>query len=150
MSSEEYRYLVRVAGTDLDGSKKLAYALTGIKGVGIRLAEAIIRVVGLDPNIRMGFISDQDVRKIEEVLANPVKYGIPKWMVNRQKDVSSGEYLHLTGSDLTLAIKTDIDDMRRMKSYRGIRHALGLKVRGQHTKTTGRKGQTVGVRRKKK
>jgi small subunit ribosomal protein S13 len=134
----------------LDGSKKLAYALTGIKGVGIRLAEAIIRVVGLDPNIRMGFISDQDVRKIEEVLANPVKYGIPKWMVNRQKDVSSGEYLHLTGSDLTLAIKTDIDDMRRMKSYRGIRHALGLKVRGQHTKTTGRKGQTVGVRRKKK
>jgi len=98
----------------------------------------------------MGFISDQDVRKIEEVLANPVKYGIPKWMVNRQKDVSSGEYLHLTGSDLTLAIKTDIDDMRRMKSYRGIRHALGLKVRGQHTKTTGRKGQTVGVRRKKK
>ncbi len=150
MSSEEYRYLVRVAGTDLDGSKKLAYALTGIKGVGIRLAESIIRVVGLDPNIRMGFISEQDVRKIEEVLANPVKYGIPKWMVNRQKDVSSGEYLHLTGSDLTLAIKTDIDDMRKMKSYRGIRHALGLKVRGQHTKTTGRKGQTVGVRRKKK
>ncbi|MEM2133357.1 MAG: 30S ribosomal protein S13 [Candidatus Jordarchaeaceae archaeon] len=150
MSSEEYRYLVRVAGTDLDGSKKLAYALTGIKGVGIRLAESIIRVVGLDPNIRMGFVSDQDVRKIEEVLANPVKYGIPKWMVNRQKDVSSGEYLHLTGSDLTLAIKTDIDDMRKMKSYRGIRHALGLKVRGQHTKTTGRKGQTVGVRRKKK
>ncbi len=150
MSSEEYRYLVRVAGTDLDGSKKLAYALTGIKGVGIRLAESIIRVVGLDPNIRMGFISDQDVRKIEEVLANPVKYGIPKWMVNRQKDISSGEYLHLTGSDLTLAIKTDIDDMRKMKSYRGIRHALGLKVRGQHTKTTGRKGQTVGVRRKKK
>jgi len=134
----------------LDGSKKLAYALTGIKGVGIRLAESIIRVVGLDPNIRMGFISDQDVRKIEEVLANPVKYGIPKWMVNRQKDISSGEYLHLTGSDLTLAIKTDIDDMRKMKSYRGIRHALGLKVRGQHTKTTGRKGQTVGVRRKKK
>jgi len=150
LSSEEYRYLVRVAGTDLDGSKKLAYALTGIKGVGIRLAESIIRVVGLDPNIRMGFISDQDVRKIEEVLANPVKYGIPKWMVNRQKDISSGEYLHLTGSDLTLAIKTDIDDMRKMKSYRGIRHALGLKVRGQHTKTTGRKGQTVGVRRKKK
>lgn len=150
MSSEEYRYLVRVAGTDLDGSKKLAYALTGIRGVGIRLAESIIRVVGLDPNIRMGFVSDQDVRKIEEVLANPVEYGIPKWMVNRQKDVSSGEYLHLTGSDLTLAIKTDIDDMRKMKSYRGIRHALGLKVRGQHTKTTGRKGQTVGVRRKKK
>ncbi|MBS7251657.1 MAG: 30S ribosomal protein S13 [Candidatus Freyarchaeota archaeon] len=150
MSSEEYRYLVRVAGTDLDGSKKLAYALTGIKGVGIRLAESIIRVVGLDPNIRMGFVSDQDVRKIEEVLANPVEHGIPKWMVNRQKDVSSGEYLHLTGSDLTLAIKTDIDDMRKMKSYRGIRHALGLKVRGQHTKTTGRKGQTVGVRRKKK
>ncbi|MHA1260647.1 MAG: 30S ribosomal protein S13 [Candidatus Freyarchaeota archaeon] len=150
MSSEEYRYIVRVAGTDLDGSKKFLYALTDIKGVGIRLADAILRVAGLDPNIRLGYVSDQDVKKVEEILADPAKFGIPGWMLNRQKDVSTGRDRHLIGSDLTLTIKSDIDTLRRTKSYRGIRHALGLKVRGQRTKTTGRKGQTVGVRRKKR
>ena len=150
MSSDEYRYIVRVAGTDLDGSKKFLYALTDIKGVGIRLADAILRVAGLDPNIRLGYVSDQDVKKVEEILADPAKFGIPGWMLNRQKDVSTGRDRHLIGSDLTLTIKNDIDTLRRTKSYRGIRHALGLKVRGQRTKTTGRKGQTVGVRRKKR
>nr|MDO8076466.1 30S ribosomal protein S13 [Candidatus Freyarchaeota archaeon] len=150
MSSEEYRYIVRVAGTDLDGSKKFLYALTDIKGVGIRLADAILRVAGLDPNIRLGYVSDQDVKKVEEILADPAKFGIPGWMLNRQKDISTGRDRHLIGSDLTLTIKSDIDTLRRTKSYRGIRHALGLKVRGQRTKTTGRKGQTVGVRRKKR
>jgi len=150
LSSEEYRYIVRVAGTDLDGSKKFLYALTDIKGVGIRLADAILRVAGLDPNIRLGYVSDQDVKKVEEILADPAKFGIPGWMLNRQKDVSTGRDRHLIGSDLTLTIKNDIDTLRRTKSYRGIRHALGLKVRGQRTKTTGRKGQTVGVRRKKR
>jgi len=150
LSSEEYRYIVRVAGTDLDGSKKFLYALTDIKGVGIRLADAILRVAGLDPNIRLGYVSDQDVKKVEEILADPAKFGIPGWMLNRQKDISTGRDRHLIGSDLTLTIKSDIDTLRRTKSYRGIRHALGLKVRGQRTKTTGRKGQTVGVRRKKR
>ncbi|MGQ9719956.1 MAG: 30S ribosomal protein S13 [Candidatus Jordarchaeum sp.] len=149
MSSESYRYLVRVAGTDLDGSKKFRYALTEIKGVNIRLAEAILKVTDLDPDIRMGFVSDQDVKKVEEVLADPVKFGIPSWMVNRQKDADSGTNIHIVGSDLTLSVKSDIDTMRKTKSFKGIRHALGLKVRGQRTKTTGRKGQTVGVRRKK-
>lgn len=149
MSSENYRHIVRVAGTDLDGSKKFLYALMNIKGVGIRLAESIIRVTGLNPDIRLGYVSDQDVKKVEEVLANPVKFGIPGWMLNRQKDLSTGENKHVIGSDLTLTIKGDIDTLRKTKSWRGIRHALGLKTRGQHTKTTGRKGQTVGVRRKK-
>jgi small subunit ribosomal protein S13 len=150
LSSEEYRYLVRVAGTDLDGSKKFRYALTDIKGVDIRLAVAILNVTGQDPNIRMGYVSDQDVKRVEEVLADPVKFGIPSWMLNRQKDMISGEDKHIIGSDLTLSVKSDVDTMRRTKSYKGIRHALGLKVRGQRTKTTGRKGQTVGVRRRKR
>lgn len=149
LSSENYRYIVRVAGTDLDGSKRFLYALADIKGVGVRLAESILRVTGLNPDIRMGYVSEQEVKRVEEVLADPIKFGIPSWMLNRRKDLSSGEDKHFTGSDLTLVIKNDIDDLRKTKSYRGIRHALGLKTRGQHTKTTGRRGQTVGVRRKK-
>jgi small subunit ribosomal protein S13 len=121
-----------------------------IRGVGVRLAQAILKVTGQNPDIRTGYVSDSDVKRVEEVLADPVKFGIPGWMLNRQKDVSLGENKLFIGSDLTLIIKNDIDDLRKTKSYRGIRHALGLKSRGQHTKTTGRKGQTVGVRRKKR
>jgi small subunit ribosomal protein S13 len=55
----------------------------------------------------------------------------------------------LTGSELLYYVKEDIEREKRIKSWRGIRHALGLKVRGQRTRTTGRTGITVGVKRKK-
>ena len=71
-------------------------------------------------------------------------------MVNRKKDLRTGEDLHVLGSKLDLQIKQDIDRMKKMKSYKGVRHQYGLKVRGQRTKSTGRKGLVVGVVRRKK
>jgi len=59
----------------------------------------------------------------------------------------TGRMLHFTGSDLDFAHRSDIERLRRIKSWRGLRHSLGLKVRGQHTRTTGRKGMAVGVSR---
>jgi len=150
VASKEYRHAVRVAGVDLKGTMSLLYGLTGIKGIGFRLAKAIIQVTGLDPNMKIGFLTDKDVKKIEEVLSNPTEFGIPSWMLNRRKDYATGQDLHLTGSDLFLTIKSDIDRMKSIKSWRGIRHALGLKVRGQRTRTTGRGGRTIGVTKKKK
>lgn len=150
MVSREYRHAVRVASVDLKGTMSLLYGLTGIRGIGFRLAKAIIQVTGLDPNMKVGFLTDKDVKKIEEVLSNPVEYGIPSWMLNRRKDYATGQDLHLTGSDLVLTTKSDINRMKKIKSWKGIRHALGLKVRGQRTRTTGRGGRTIGVTKKKK
>lgn len=150
MSTEAYRHIVRVAGTDLDGSYRIDYALRGIKGVNARMAYAILTTLGIDPSKRMGFLTDAEVKKIEEVLANPLAFNIPPWMLNRRKDLETGKDLHFTGSQLILTVKNDIELMKKMKCWKGVRHALGLKVRGQRTKTTGRKGTTVGVRRKKK
>ncbi|MEM2122301.1 MAG: 30S ribosomal protein S13 [Candidatus Bathyarchaeia archaeon] len=147
--SSEYRHIVRVLGTDLDGSKRIAYALTKIKGVGMNLAHAIVNALNLNPNLRAGELSDELVSKIEDALRDPVKYGLPSWLLNRRKDLESGRDLHLVGSDLDLRIRADIDSMKEIKSWRGVRHALGLKVRGQRTKTTGRRGKTVGVKRKR-
>jgi small subunit ribosomal protein S13 len=69
-------------------------------------------------------------------------------MLNRRKDYESGRDLHLVGADVTMAIRADIERERRIRSRRGIRHELGLPVRGQRTRTTGRKGLQVGVQRK--
>jgi small subunit ribosomal protein S13 len=146
--SREFRHIVRISGTDIDGSKKLVYGITKIRGLGISLAGAIVKAADLKPEMRIGNLTESDVQKIEDLIVDPIKYGIPPRLVNRRKDLSSGRDLHLIGPDLTLATKTDIDFMKDIKSWRGIRHSLGLKVRGQRTKTTGRKGKAVGVKKK--
>jgi len=79
-----------------------------------------------------------------------LKFGIPNWMLNRRKDLETGKDLHLIGSDLEFRVKQDIEFMKSIKSWKGWRHSLGLKVRGQRTRTTGRTGRTVGVHRRRR
>ncbi len=149
MAVKELRYIVRILGTDIDGSLKLPYGLAKIKGIGVNLGYAIARVAGIDPELRIGMLTDEQVRKIEEVAKDPTKYGIPSWMLNRRFDPATGRDLQLYGAELELAIKEDIQREMRIKSWRGVRHSLGLKVRGQRTRTTGRKGGPIGVARRK-
>ena len=146
--SREFQHIIRFAGTDLEGTQPVTYALTSIKGVGIKLANAVIEKSGISPEARMGFLSSADVEKIEDIITNPVKYGIPIWLLNRRKDVETGNDIHLLGSDLILQTKNDIDQMKKIRSWKGFRHSYGLKVRGQRTKTTGRKGKAIGVKKK--
>jgi len=147
--SKEFRHIIRIVGADLDGAQKVGWALTGVKGIGITLANVIAQKAGVDPQIRLGFLPETDVKKLEDVLKNPAKYGLPNWLLNRPKDRETGKDVHLIGPDLTLQIKSDIDEMKKTKSWRGFRHAHGLKVRGQRTKTTGRKAKAVGVKKKR-
>ncbi|MDH5461748.1 MAG: 30S ribosomal protein S13 [Candidatus Bathyarchaeota archaeon] len=145
----EFQHIIRIANTDLDGTLKVDYALSKIKGVGIRLAEVITKKAKVNSENRLGFLSDAEVKRIKDVVENPSKYDVPGWLLNRSKDSKTGNNLHIAGSDLVLQTKTDIDEMKKMKSWKGIRHAYGLKVRGQRTRTTGRKGRVVGVKKKR-
>ena len=147
--SQEYKHIVRVASADIDGQENLLQGLTRIKGVGLRIAKSIINQLELDPSQRLGYITDETIAGIEQIIKDPVAAGLPDWYVNRPRDRMSGKMMHLIGSDLEFAHKNDIDRLRRIKSWRGTRHTLGLKVRGQHTRTTGRGGMAVGVSRKK-
>ena len=146
--SQEYKHIVRVASADIDGQENLLQGLTRIKGVGLRIAKSIINQLELDPSQRLGYITDETIAGIEQIIKDPVAAGLPDWYVNRPRDRMSGKMMHLIGSDLDFAHKNDIDRLRRIKSWRGTRHTLGLKVRGQHTRTTGRGGMAVGVSRK--
>lgn len=146
--SKEFRHIVRIVETDLDGTLKISYALSIIKGVGIGLADIVVKKAEVSPDARIGFLSEAEVEKLEDVIRKPSKYGLPGWILNRPKDAATGKDLHLVGSDLTLQIKNDIEEMKKIRSWRGYRHAYGLKVRGQRTKVTGRTGKAVGVKKK--
>jgi small subunit ribosomal protein S13 len=108
----------------------------------------ISEAAGFDPETRLGSLSDVKVKKLEEVLENLPKYGIPDWLLNRQKDMETGTDHHLIGPNLVLRTKTDVDQMKQITSWKGFRHAPGLKVRGQRTKTTGRSKKAVGIKRR--
>jgi small subunit ribosomal protein S13 len=143
----EFRYLVRVKGKDLDGRKKAVAALADLKGVGYNFAQAVVGLAGIDPKMRFGQLTESQVKEIERILADASSLNIPQWAFNRKRDPESGETKQLIGSDLDLANKGDVERERNIQSWKGVRHSLGLKVRGQRTRTTGRKGKTVGVRK---
>ncbi|MBD3404913.1 MAG: 30S ribosomal protein S13 [Candidatus Lokiarchaeota archaeon] len=149
MSEQEYKHIVRLAGHDIDGQINLLQGLTSVRGVGLRLSKALVRKLNLDPKMRLGFLSEENISEIETILKNPVEAGMPEWYVNRPRDRRTGKMIHLIGADLEFVHRSDIDRLKRIRSWRGVRHSLGLKVRGQHTRTTGRGGVAVGVSRKK-
>jgi small subunit ribosomal protein S13 len=146
--SREFRHVLRVAGTNVDGTKKVVYGILHIRGVGPSYATAVVRAAELRPEVRMGDLSEEEVQKLEDVMRDPAKYGLPARLFNRRKGLDSGRDVHLIGADLALSTKSDIDFMTDIRSWKGVRHSLGLKVRGQRTRTTGRKGRAVGVAKK--
>jgi small subunit ribosomal protein S13 len=146
--SREFRHIVRVAGTDLDGSKNLVYGITRIRGIGPSFAAAVVKAADLKPEMRVGNLTEAEVDRLEDVVADPAKHNLPTRLFNRRKDFDSGRDSHLIGPDLALRMKSDVDFMRELRTWKGVRHSLGLKVRGQRTKTTGRKGRAVGVKKK--
>jgi len=135
-------------GADMEGTLKTVYALTAIKGISLSLSNAIIKKAGVNPDLRVGFLTEMEIGKIEAVIREPAKYGLPAWLFNRRKDTETGKDSHLLSADLVLRTKMDIDQAKEIRSWRGYRHAYGLKVRGQHTKTTGRAGKALGVKKK--
>jgi small subunit ribosomal protein S13 len=146
--SQEYRHILRIMGTDMQGTLKTVYALTKIKGVSLSLSNAILKKAEVNPDLRVGFLTETEISKIEEIVKEPEKYNLPTWLFNKRKNAETGKDVHLISADLVLRTKTDIDEAKEIRSWRGYRHAYGLKVRGQHTKTTGRAGKALGVKKK--
>ncbi|MFH1403334.1 MAG: 30S ribosomal protein S13 [Candidatus Altiarchaeota archaeon] len=140
--------LVRVSGVVVDGSLDMTRALMKIKGIGSRVSNTMLQTLGYDKNAQIGSLSEEQIDELEKQITN-LSETLPEWMLNRKKDKETGEYMHLTGSDLDISKREDINLERKIKSYRGVRHSLNLTVRGQRTRSSFRKGSTIGVSRKK-
>ena len=147
MSASEYKHILRIAGKDIDGSRKIVVALSAVKGIGHNLAQVLLQSLKINPNIRLGFLTDKELADIESVIRDPARAGMPDWYLNRRKDMETGTNRHLITSDLDFMISNDIEREKSVMSWRGYRHMFGLRVRGQCTRTTGRKGGAVGVKR---
>jgi small subunit ribosomal protein S13 len=150
MAEKEFRHLVRIANTDLQGEKQIGYALRRIKGVNFQFANAVCRIANIERRKKVGELTDEEVDRLDKVIRTPLESGAPIWMINRRKDYEDGTDKHLITTDLIFTKDNDIKRLRKIKTYRGLRHASGLPVRGQRTKSNFRKskGKVMGVKRK--
>ncbi|MCX6666984.1 MAG: 30S ribosomal protein S13 [Euryarchaeota archaeon] len=143
----DFRYIVRIANTDLNGEKNLVNGLTTIRGIGVRMGIFIADTSGIDRNVKVGDLTETQIEKIKEVISNLNKTA-PGWMLNHRRDYETGENMHFVSSDIDIRLRDEINIMKKIRSYRGVRHEMGLRVRGQRTKTHGRVGLALGVSRK--
>jgi len=122
--------MARIAGVDLPRTKRVEIGLTYIYGIGRTRAGAILKEAGVDPNIRVANLSEDDVRKISRV-------------IEEQGGVEG---------DLRKEVSMNIKRLMDIGCYRGLRHRRGLPVRGQRTRTNARtrKGPRKGAIAKKK
>ncbi len=132
-------------GNDIPGERKSLVGLTQIKGIGYNFATAILDTLKINTNSNIGNLTDDNVKAIEKLILDPIGGNFPTWFLNRNKDIETGANLHLLTSDIPFTLRNDIERERITASWRGYRHLSGLKVRGQRTRTSGRKGGAVGV-----
>lgn len=125
--------------TNVDGKIKVQYALTTIRGVGRRYANLVLKKADVDLSKRAGELTQEELERIVTILQNPTEYKIPAWFLNRQKDIVDGKDYHVLANNLESKLRDDLERLKKIRSHRGIRHFWGLRVRGQHTKTTGRR-----------
>ena len=148
--AQEKKYgerLVRILSEDIEGNMAVYAGLTKIKGVSWGFANAICKKLGLDKSRLIGSLSPEEIKKISDFIKNPQ---IPLFLLNRRKDFETGHDRHLSGSDLELQKEFDIKRLKKIKSYRGLRHAAGQPVRGQRTKSHFRTNRPKGGGIKKK
>merc|ERR1712088_274321 len=144
-----FQHILRVMNTNIDGKRNIMFAITAIKGIGRRYANIVLKKADIDLSKRAGELSEEEVEKIITIMSNPRQYKIPDWFLNRQKDIKDGKTGQMMSNMLDNKLREDLERLKKIRAHRGLRHYWGVRVRGQHTKTTGRRGRTVGVSKKK-
>lgn len=139
--------VVRISSTDIEGKRKIYPGLTEIKGISWGISNAICKILGINKMRTIGSLTEDEIKKINEAPKNSI---IPSYLLNRQNDFERAENTHLLGDDLKLRKEFDIKRLKKIKSYRGYRHAMGLPTRGQRTRGHFRKNKRKGVGIKKK
>jgi small subunit ribosomal protein S13 len=141
--------LVRILAKDVEGKLKIFVGLTKIKGISWAFANALCKKLELDKNRKIGSLTKEEIEKINEFTKNPE---VAPYLLNRRNDFESGKDKQLIGNNLELQKDADISRLKKIKSYRGQRHSIGLPMRGQRTRSHFRrnKKKSVGIKKKEK
>jgi small subunit ribosomal protein S13 len=141
--------IVRILSKDIPGEKSIYAGLAKIKGISWSFSNALCKKMNISKDKKIEELSKEDIKKITEFVKNPP---VPDFLVNRRKDLDSGENKHFIGEDLNLRKDFDIKRLKKIKSYKGIRHLGGRPVRGQRTRANfrreRRKKGAIGVSKK--
>jgi len=116
-----------------------------IKGVGRRFSGLICKQAEVDGTKRAGELTQDEIEKLVKVIMEPQHYKIPVWFLNRQKDIKTGKHAQIYSNLIDQKLREDLERLKKIRAHRGVRHYLGIRVRGQHTKTSSRRGKTVGA-----
>ena len=146
---EDFKFILRIYNTNIDGKQKIPYAIRNIRGIGRRFANLVTQKAGLNIHDRAGDLSEEQIQKIVNICDHPLDHGIPEWFLNRRNDPRDGNTTQQIANGIDTKLREDLEKMKRMRLHKGLRHYFGYKVRGQHTCSTGRRGKIVGVEKKK-
>ena len=148
------RKIVRIADTDLDGSRKVRDLLRSITGISFSYSNALMRALKIPDDKKLQDMDSKELDELKEALNNPFKYKIPHWIFNWRRDESTGLDSHLLSNELKSKTTMHIQKIKTSRSYRGYRHSFNYKLRGQKVKSRGanfhgRVGSSLGVIKKK-
>ena len=138
---DDFQHILRVLNTNVDGRTKVMYALTQIRGIGRRFSNVVCKKAEIDMGKRAGELSAAELESLMVIVSNPRQFRIPDWFLNRQKNYKDGKYLQQVSNQLDTTLRDDLERLKKIRNNRGLRHYWGIRVRGQHTKTTGRRGK---------
>ena len=139
--------IIRILSEDIEGRMTLYSGLAKIKGISWSFSNAICKKLKMDKRRKIGSLKDEEIKVIINFIKNP---DVPEHILNRRRDFDTGENIHLTGTDLELRKEFDIKRLKKIKSYRGIRHSAGLPLRGQRTRSNFRRNRAKGSGIRKK
>ncbi|ELU39326.1 40s ribosomal protein [Rhizoctonia solani AG-1 IA] len=137
---QQFQHILRLLNTNVDGKRKIMYALTEIRGVGRRYANVVCKKADVDLKKRAGDLNSDELERIVTIMQNPTQFKIPTWFLNRQKDIVDGKNSQILSNAIDSKMRDDLERLKKIRAHRGLRHYWGLRVRGQHTKTTGEYG----------
>ncbi|KAL4402505.1 ribosomal 40S subunit protein S18B [Malassezia pachydermatis] len=146
--SQNFAHILRLLNTNVDGKRKIMYALTEIKGVGRRYSNIVCKKADVDLNKRAGELNSDELERIVNILQSPQEFKIPTWFLNRQKDFTTGKDSQVLSNNVEAKLRDDLERLKKIRAHRGLRHYWNLRARGQHTRTTGRRGRTVANKKK--
>ena len=138
---DDFQHILRVLNTNVDGRTKVMYALTQIRGIGRRFSNVVCKKAEIDMGKRAGELSAAELESLMVIVSNPRQFRIPDWFLNRQKNYKDGKYIQQVSNQLDTSLRDDLERLKKIRNHRGLRHYWGIRVRGQHTKTTGRRGK---------
>ena len=127
--SSEFQHILRIQNTNVKGKDKVMYAITAIKGIGRRFSNLVLKLAEVDLNKRAGELTEAEINKVNDILADPTQYGVPKWFLNRQSDPVEGTASQLIANQVDSKLRDDLERLKKMRAHRGLRHYWGLKVR---------------------